>query len=121
MRNLDTYMVPVISESDGIIIITLPRRFDLDSAASVENELRPVLGQHPALVLFDFSKTEYISSAGVRVLLASVRSIKEGGGAAALSSLCRQVTYILEIAGFTKIFTIYDTRENAVRQMKKKP
>jgi anti-anti-sigma factor len=94
MTSLDTHSVPVISEADGIIIVSLPRRFDLDSAASVENELRPVLGQHPAQVLFDFSKTEYISSAGVRVLLASVRSIKEGGGAAALSSLCRQVIYI---------------------------
>ncbi|MFA5268746.1 MAG: STAS domain-containing protein [Methanoregula sp.] len=106
--------------ADGIIIISLPRRFDFDSAPSVENELRPVLGKHPAQVLFDFSKTEYISSAGVRVLLASIRSIKEGGGTAALSSLCREVTYILEIAGFTKIFTIYDTRENAVRMMKEK-
>jgi len=113
-------MVSVISDADGIVVISLPRRFDLDSAASIENELKPVLGQHPAQVLFDFSKTEYISSAGVRVLLASVRSIKGGGGTAALSSLCRQVTYILEIAGFTKIFTIYDTRENAVRQMKEK-
>jgi anti-sigma B factor antagonist len=114
-------MVSVISDADGIVVISLPRRFDLDSAASVENELKPVLGQHPAQVLFDFSKTEYISSSGVRVLLASVRSIKEGGGTAALSSLCRQVTYILEIVGFTKNFTIYNTREDAVRQMKKKP
>jgi anti-sigma B factor antagonist len=113
-------MVPEISEENGIIIVTLPRRFDFDSAPIIDKELKPVLGQHPEQVLFDFSKTEYISSVGVRVLLGSSRTIKEGGGTIALSSLCHQVMYILEIAGFTKIFTIYETRDKAVRHMKKK-
>ena len=113
-------MVLEISTDYGIVIITLPRRFDFDSAPSVENELKPVLAQHPERVLFDFSKTEYISSAGVKVLLKSTRSLKEGGGTVALSSLCHQVMYILEIAGFTKIFTIFDTRDKALRHMVKK-
>ena len=113
-------MVPEISEDQGIIIISLPRRFDFDSAPLVENALKPVIAQHPERVLFDFSKTEYISSAGVRVLLGTSRALKEGGGKIALSSLCHQVMYILEIAGFTKIFTIYETRDKAVRHMKKK-
>jgi anti-anti-sigma factor len=113
-------MVPDISAVDGITIITLPRRFDFDSAPSVENELKPVLEKHPKRVLFDFSKTEYISSAGVRVLLKSTRSLKVGGGKVAFSTLCHQVMYILEIAGFTKIFTIYDNREKALRHMTKK-
>ena len=113
-------MVLEISTDHGIVIITLPRRFDLDSAQFVENELKPVLAQYPERVLFDFSKTEYISSAGVRVLLKSTRSLKEGGGNVALSSLCHQVMYILEIARFTKVFTIYDTRDKALRHMNKK-
>jgi anti-sigma B factor antagonist len=113
-------MVPEIAEDHGIIIVTLPRRFDFDSAPLLENALKLFLVRHPERVLFDFSKTEYISSAGVRVLLGSSRTIKEGGGEIALSSLCHQVLYILEIAGFTKIFTIYETRDKAVRHMKKK-
>ena len=113
-------MVPEITADHGIIIITLPRRFDFDSAPLIEKELKPVLGQHPERVLFDFSKTEYISSAGVRVLLGSSRALKEGGGTIALASLCHQVLYILEIAGFTKIFTVYETRDKAIRHMKKK-
>jgi anti-anti-sigma factor len=113
-------MVPEIAADHGIIIVTLPRRFDFDSAPLVENELKPVLGKHPEQVLFDFSKTEYISSVGVRVLLGASRTVKEKGGKIALSSLCHQVLYILEIAGFTKIFTIYETRDKAIRHMKRK-
>jgi anti-sigma B factor antagonist len=104
----------------GTIIFTLPRRFDFDSAPLVEKEIQPVIGQHPERVLFDLSKTEYISSVGMRVLLGSMHTIKNGGGTLALSSLCRQVSYVFEIAGFTKIFTIYDTREKALRHMNKK-
>jgi anti-sigma B factor antagonist len=104
---------------DGIIVITLPRRFDADSAPVIENELKPVIVQHPGHVLFDFSKTEYVSSAGARVLLSSARAVKEGGGTVALSSLSRQVQYVFEITGFTKIFTVYETWEKALKKMKK--
>jgi anti-anti-sigma factor len=78
----------VLEICQGVTIITLPRRFDFDSAPSIENELKPVLEKHPERVIFDFSKTEYISSAGVRVLLKSTRSLKEGGGKVAFSTLC---------------------------------
>ena len=112
-------MVLEISDIHGTIVITLTRRFDTDSAPLIENELQPVIGQHPERVLFDFSKTDYISSAGIRVLLKSTRSITEGGGTVAFSSLCDQVQYIFEIAGFTKVFTIYKTRDKALKHMKK--
>lgn len=101
------------------MVINLPRRFDYDSAPLIENELRAAIGRHPEQVLFDFTRTEYISSAGVKVLLSTAHSLKDRGGQVALSSLCHQVLYILEIAGFTRIFTIYETRDKAIRHMKK--
>jgi anti-sigma B factor antagonist len=106
---------------DGTVVITLPRRFDVDSVPLVETGLKPIIAENPERVLFDFSKTDYVSSAGMRVLLASSRSIKEGGGTVALSSLGREVKYVLETTGFTKIFTVYETREKALKHMNKKP
>ena len=109
-----------ISASHGVVIITLSaRRIDTDSAPGIERELQPVIAQHPDVVLVDLSKTEYISSAGVRVLLGLSRSMKENGGTVALCSICRQVMYVFEITGFSKIFTIYESRESALRHMKR--
>ncbi|MDD1682820.1 MAG: STAS domain-containing protein [Methanoregula sp.] len=113
-------MVLEISTIHGTTVITLTRRFDTDSAPLIDNELKPVLKQHPERVLFDFSKTEYISSAGIRVLLKATHAIKDSGGTIAFSSLCDQVEYILEIAGFTKVFTIYKTREKALKHLNRK-
>lgn len=112
-------MVLVTTTEDGTIIISIPKRFDIDAVPLVENELRPIIGKKPERVLFDFSGTDYISSAGMRVLLSSLRAITEIGGIVGLSSLCRQVMYIFEISGFNKIFTIYETREKALKKMKK--
>jgi len=108
-----------ISAIDGTTVVTLARRFDVDSAPLIEKELQPVIMQHPERVLFDFSKTDYISSAGVRMLLKLTRAITDGGGAVALTSLNRQTDYVFDITGFSKVFTIYRTRDMALKQMRK--
>jgi anti-anti-sigma factor len=112
-------MVLDISTMNGIVIITLVRRFDTDSAPAIEDELREIAEQCPDRVLFDFSKTEYIASAGLRVLLTTTRSILKKGGTVALSSLSPTVRQVFEIAGFTKIFSIFGTREEALHKLQK--
>ena len=108
-----------ISENDGTTVVALPRRFDVDQAPQVEKEMEPVISVHPERVLFDFSGTDYISSSGVRTLLKLTRAITEWGGTSALSSLNRQTEYVLEITGFSKIFKIYRSREDALKKMRK--
>ena len=112
-------MVLDISTTNGIIIITFVRRLDTDNAAAVEDELKKITGQSPERVLFDFSKTEYIASAGLRVLLITTRSILKKGGIVALSSLSPKVRKVFEIAGFTKIFSIFGSREEALLSLQK--
>jgi anti-anti-sigma factor len=108
-----------ISTTDGILVVTLVQRFDSDSAPAIENELKKITVQSPDRVLFDFAKTDYIASAGLRVLLSTTRSILKTGGKVALSSLSPQVRQVFEIAGFTKIFSIFGSREEALRGLKK--
>lgn len=110
-------MVLDISTSNDILIVNLVRRFDSESAPAIENELKKIVDQSPKRVLFDLSKTEYVASAGMRVLLSITRSITKTGGIVALSSLSPDVRRVFEIAGFTKIFWIFGTREEALQAM----
>ena len=110
-------MAPGITVIEGTTVVTLPRRFDTDNAPAVKKELEPVLGRHPERLLFDFSGTDYISSAGMRVLVKTRHAMKDGGGSVAFSSLNSQVEYIFEIAGFLKAFAIYKTREKALKHL----
>jgi len=113
-------MVLDISTINGTITITLVRRFDSDSAPAIETELKKIVEQRPESVLFDFSRTDYIASAGLRVLLSTTRMLIKSGSKVALSSLSPQVRQVFEIAGFTKIFTIYCSRDDALQNLRKK-
>jgi anti-anti-sigma factor len=112
-------MVLDISMANEIIIITLVRRFDADSAPAVEHELKKIAEQDGQRVLFDFSQTEYIASAGLRVLLVITRSVLKTGGSVALSSLSPKVRQVFEIGGFTRIFSIFGTRDEALQHLQK--
>jgi anti-sigma B factor antagonist len=109
-----------IATVNSTIIVSIVRRFDSVTAPDIEAELKLVLQDSPKSVLFDLSRTEYIASAGLRVLLSTARAIKKYGGAVALSSLSPQVRQVFEIGGFTQIFTIYGSREEALAHMREK-
>ena len=109
-----------ITTVNSTIIVSLVRRFDSVTAPEIETELKPVLRDSPKSVLFDLSRTEYIASAGLRVLLSTTRAIKKYGGSVALSSLSPQVRQVFEIGGFVQIFTIYGSRDEALAHMREK-
>jgi anti-anti-sigma factor len=113
-------MIPDISTINGTTTIALVRRFDAESAPAIENALKNIAGQCPERVIFDFSHTEYIASAGLRVLLSTTRILMKTGCKVALVSLSPQVRQVFEIAGFTKIFSIYSTRDEALQNLQKK-
>jgi len=109
-----------VSTVDSTTIITLVPRFDSVTAPAIEADLKTLTQKNPRSVLFDFSKTEYIASAGLRVLLSTTREIKKAGGTVALVSLSPQVRQVFQIGGFTQIFAIYSSREEALAHMGKK-
>ena len=112
-------MILEISTTNNVTIITLPPRLDSDSAPLVEAELKKFTESPPKKILFDFSKTGYIASAGLRVLLSTTRTILKAGGTVVLSTLSPQVRQVFEIAGFTKIFTIAGSRDEALAILQK--
>ena len=113
-------MEPMIVRDGGAVIVTTPRRFDVDSAPLVESGLKPFLADKSVELIFDFSKTEYISSAGMRVILAASRQVRSGGGTVHLAALGRQAEYIFEISGFKKMFPVHENRKKALLSLQEK-
>lgn len=108
-----------ITAVNSTIMVSVVRRFDSVTAPDIEAELKTLIQKSPTNILFDFSRTEYIASAGLRVLLSTTREIKKAGGTVALASLSPQVRQVFQIGGFTQIFTIYSSRDEALAHMGK--
>ena len=58
-------------------------------------------------ILLDFSKLEYISSAGLRAILIVAKKQKENGGKLGVSGLQPNVAEVFSVSGFDKIVDVY--------------
>jgi len=89
---------------DGVIKFALEGRLDTVTSPDFEAEIKASLEDAKNLVL-DFEKLDYISSAGLRVLLAAQKIIG-GGGQMKLINVNETIMEIFEVTGFTDILTI---------------
>jgi anti-sigma B factor antagonist len=103
-------------EEKGIHIFSLDGRFDAHSAGDVEKELNLTISKGARKLLLDMDGVEYISSAGLRVLLAAAKKLKKEEGEIKLCCLKPYVKEVFDIAGFTQIFKICDTTEKAIQE-----
>ena len=86
------------------LTIALEGRLDTMTAPELEAELNTSLPEAEALTL-DFSKLEYISSAGLRVLL-SAQKVMNKQGKMTVKHVNETIMEIFEVTGFSDILTI---------------
>ncbi len=92
------------SRTKDKIIISLEGRIDTGNASQTENEISSVLAENPSLTPeFDAASLEYISSAGLRVLL---KFCKSSGKKLSIFNVSKEVFEIFETTGFTNILDV---------------
>jgi len=102
-----------IRVKEDIGVAEIVPRFDAYSAKDVESALNATIDGGTTKIICDFSKTDYISSAGLRVLLATAKKLQRLGGAIVLCALRPPVREVFETAGFTQLFQILDSEADA--------
>jgi anti-anti-sigma factor len=91
-----------------VVIAKLAGRLDSSSASSAEEQLTRLIGSGAPRLAIDLSNLEYISSAGLRVLLLVARKVQQAHGKLALFGLASSVREVFSISGFDTIFTVRD-------------
>ena len=91
-----------LTENNGTVTVALHGRLDTTTAPEVEKFLGEKCADAAALIL-DCEKLVYISSAGLRVLLACQKKMKE---AMKLIHVCELVMEVFEMTGFADILVI---------------
>lgn len=89
---------------NGNAIISLEGRLDTITAPELENTVKEILPGITELN-FDFEKLEYISSAGLRVLLSAQKAMN-GKGNMKVKNANDTIMEIFEVTGFSDILTI---------------
>jgi anti-sigma B factor antagonist len=99
---------------DSTYVIALSGEVDLYTAPEFKQQLLDVIAQGGKDVVVDFSKTTFIDSTTLGVLVGGVKRLRAQDGRLSLVSSDRNITKIFEITGLDRVFTIYPTRDEAL-------
>ncbi len=98
-----------MSQKDWMVL-ALTDRLDTQTAPELEAKGLQMVAGHPQIAL-DFANLQYISSAGLRVLLLLAKKAKAAGGSVVLTGVDGMVKEVIEESGIDSFFTIYDNVE----------
>ena len=98
---------------DDILVISLAGRLDTITSQEAETTIQAFISEGRRRIVLDTADLVYISSAGLRILIASKKRLMREKGDIRLAAMRPQVRSIFTIAGFDRIFSIYDDIETA--------
>ena len=98
---------------DGSLILKPSRRIDSSNAKGFEDEAIALLDSGPKKVVIDASDLDYISSAGLRVILTTAKKAKAAGGGLTIANARANVKEVLAVSGFDSIFGLHDSVDQA--------
>ena len=81
----------------GIYKFSVEGRLDGNTTPELESILKPVLAQNPKSIILDMAGLDFISSAGVRLLIETQKALSANKGTVLLVNLQPQILKVLEI------------------------
>ena len=93
-----------VSNEGAEYTFTVGGRLDTNTSPELEAKINEVAGGATKLI-FDLAKLEYISSAGLRVLLGAAQ-VMEGKGEMVVCNVTEAVREVFDLTGFNNVFTI---------------
>ncbi|MDY0050538.1 MAG: STAS domain-containing protein [Halothiobacillaceae bacterium] len=108
----------VITMKEGVHHILLTGRVDSATAGEFEQTLKSLFDTEGSKVILNFAGLNYISSAGLRVVLMAAKRAKQNQGRLVLCGLLPHVREVFEISGFLKILEVIGDCEQALSLLK---
>jgi anti-sigma B factor antagonist len=102
------------SEDNGILTVRLEGSLDSKTAPEAREQLQRFLAGNSKLIL-DLTNVDYLSSAGLRLLLVLYRELAARKGKLVLLGVSEDIRTVMSHTGFLSFFTMVDSAAEAVR------
>lgn len=100
--------------ANGTVIAKADGRIDSSNSREFHSELEAVVADSDGALVLDFGEVTYISSAGMRVILITAKSLQKSGTKFALCSMNDDIREVFKISGFDKIIEIHSSQAEAL-------
>jgi len=101
-------------EQGDVRVLALVGRLDTETSADLELALQDLQAAGAKRFVIDLAEIGYVSSAGLRVLLALAKQLDGGRGSLRLCALNDAVKQVFDVAGFSRMFAIFPDRDAAL-------
>lgn len=103
---------------EGIHVFKLSGRLDSNTSPTFEEKIVQAIDTGVLFIIVDFKELEYLSSAGLRVLLKATKRLKPVSGKMVLCSMADYVREVFEISGFDTFLPIMGDLAAAAREFR---
>ena len=103
-----------VKTTNKVKVLTFEGRLDTRTSPDAEQQMTQLIEQGENRFLVNFEKLDYISSAGLRVLLAAAKKLKGIDGELRICNLNEVVREVFDISGFTTIFQVFGSESEAL-------
>ena len=97
-------------------VVAVNGRMDAVTGPDYQKAMETLIRDGSLIIINDFSKLDYISSAGLRSILFTAKLLKNKGGSILFAGVRDSVKEVFEISGFGSIFSTYPSVETALKQ-----
>ena len=107
-----------VKQVDGVTIVEPRGRLDTAGAGPFQEQFEELVRTGARRILVDMRRVRYISSFGFRALLLASRFAESASGRMVLCEIPADVMNVVEMGGFSEVFTICFTREDAMQTIR---
>lgn len=110
-------VVEITEEKKGqVTILRMKGRLDAISSPGAEKKVLEIINSGEHYILLDFKEVDYLSSAGMRMLLSTTKRLKGLTGKLVICSVNITVMDVLKMSGFDHVLDLADDEEEALRK-----
>ena len=110
-------MTIAIEPTAAATIVPLQGQINSANAAAIEAQVLALVDGGTKNLILDFAGLDYISSAGLRMVLVVAKRLKQESGLLVLCGMQPHVREVFDISGFMAILNVVATRDDAVAQL----
>ncbi len=103
-----------VGDAGAVKVVRIEGNLDTQTSPDAESQLTQLIDAGAKKVVVNFEKLDYISSTGLRILLAAAKQLQGNGGELRVCSLSKLVQEVFDISGFVTILSVSKSEAEAL-------
>ena len=100
---------------ESVAVVRLEGNLDTNTSSDAQESLNQLIEGGAAKILVNFTGVDFVSSAGLRILLTTAKKLSAAGGNLRISNLNETVSEVFEISGFSTILDVFGSEEDGLQ------